>query len=97
MTEDIIAEMDERSIATFSDRKLSRNGRVMIPTEILDEYGLRGSVIDVRVVCGDNSAAIMDANVDSQGRFSVPARKRELYDINCGDHVSGAIQEVVRR
>lgn len=97
MTDDIVAEMDQNSIATFSDRKVSINGRVLLPVEVLDEYGLRGSVIDVRVVRDDNSAAIMDANVDSQGRFTVPARKRELYDINPGDHVSGAIQEVVRR
>lgn len=87
---------DDDAVATFSDMKLRPQGRVGIPKEILDNHNLRNAVIDVRITKGDRAIAVMDVEVDGNGRFTIPARKRRLYGIECGEYVSGAIDEVIR-
>lgn len=87
--------VDETVEAHFESRKLSDDGRFMLPTELLDEYDLRRAVIDVNVVQGESAAAIMDAKVGPSGKVTIPAKKRDLYGFECGEYVSGAVDRVV--
>jgi bifunctional DNA-binding transcriptional regulator/antitoxin component of YhaV-PrlF toxin-antitoxin module len=87
---------DDDAVATFSDMKIRPQGRIGIPKKTLDKHNLRNAVIDVRITKADRSIAVMDVETDSKGRFTIPARKRRLYGIECGEYVSGAIDAVIR-
>lgn len=89
--------VDETVEADFESRKLSDDGRFMLPTTLLDEYDLRRAVIDVQVVQGESSAAVMDAEVGPSGKVTIPAKKRDLYGFECGEYVSGVVDKVVMR
>lgn len=76
---------------------LSGDCRVRIPTEIQNEYDLQNTVLDAVVAQGDSSVAVTDAEVDGQGRFTVPAKKCDIYGIDREDTVEVVLDRVVLR
>ena len=78
-------------------RTLSEDYRVMLPVSLQKEYGLCESVIDVVVSQGDVSVTITDAEVDDQGRFTVPAKKCDIYGMEPGKTVDILVDQVVLR
>lgn len=78
-------------------RTLSDDYRVMLPVSLQAEHDLCDSVIDVVVSQGDASVTVTDAEVDDQGRFTVPAKKCDIYGLEAGKPVDILVDRVVLR
>lgn len=65
--------------------------------DVLDEYDLRETVVDMVVAQGDSSFTMTDVTIDDQGRFMTPARKVDLYDIDRDEPIDVFIDRVVFR
>ena len=89
--------VEEEIDADFESRKLSDDGRVTLPRDLLREHNLYGAIIDVQVSQGESAAAVMDAEVGPSGKFTIPAKKRELYGFEPGEYVSGTVDKVIMR
>lgn len=94
---------DERTLveteidADFESRKLSDDGRVTLPADLVGEHDLYGTIIDVQVSQGESACAVMDAEVGPSGKFTIPAKKRDIYGFEPGEYVSGTVDKVVMR
>lgn len=89
--------VDEQIDGRFESCTLSSDGRIWLPRDLVEEHDLRNAVVDVQVVQGESSAAVMDAEVSGSGKVTIPAKKRQMYGFTTGEKVSGTIDKVVMR
>lgn len=71
--------------------------RHCLPSDIVDEYDLRDTIVDLVVTQGDSSFSMTDVKIDSQGRFMTPARKVDLYGIDRDEPIDVFIDRVALR
>lgn len=88
---------DEHIEVEIPDVNVGNHLRQALPKDILNEYDLRDTVIDIVVSQGDTSFAMTDVKVDSQGRFSVPATKANLYGLDRDGRMMVFIERVALR
>lgn len=73
------------------------NLRHCLPKDVISEYNLHDTVVDLVVIQGDSSFTVTDVKIDSRGRFMTPARKVDLYDIDRDEPIDVFIDRVVFR
>lgn len=92
-----LQRVDEQVDEEVPHRTLSQDYMVRLSTDVVEEYDLTNTVIDAVVNGDDTSVAVTDAKVGSQGRFSVGAKKCDLYGLEPGEKVNVIIDRVILR
>jgi hypothetical protein len=84
---------------TFEDRTVQTQGKIDLNPTIVEHLGLEGCVIDVRLHTTEETIEITDIDLRpyvGRYKFTIPARKRDLYDIKHNDVLDVEIVNVHR-
>ena len=88
---------DEHIETEVQDVNVGKKLRQLLPKDVLDQHDLRETVIDIVVSQGDTSFTVSDVSVDGQGRFTIPAKKANLYGLDRDGRMTVFIDRVALR
>lgn len=83
---------------TFEERNIQKHFQIDLNPAVIEHLNIDGNVVDLTVHTDTDSIRLND--VDPWGgnryRFTIPARKRDLYDVEVGETVKVTIENVHR-
>lgn len=78
---------DAEEIIRMDSLDIYDNGRIRIPKDIRDHFGLVERQLLRMRVAEDSDGAHFNAKLVSGGRVTIPERIREKYDVGDGDDI----------
>jgi hypothetical protein len=88
-SEDELIDLPSSVYGCFSDRTVQVQGKVELPPVVVEHLELNGKILDVYVSTREYNISVTDVDIgeNPRYRFTVPAKKRDLYGVEKGDTV----------
>jgi len=89
--------VDEQVEQECIDVNVGKRYNQLLPKEVLDEYELRDTYVDVVVNQGDVGFFVSDVHIDPQGRLTLPAKNCKLHRLDKSGRMSVLVDRVTHR